>query len=67
MINFEFYEEFFKNEIENIEKLINNFNIIILIDNKSNFINKILKIICNKKKIKFKKKKNDLILKNSNI
>ena len=67
MINFEFYEEFFKNEIENIEKLINNFNIIILIDNKSNFINKILKIICNKKKIKFKKKKIDLILKNSNI
>ena len=66
MINLEFYEEYFKNEIENIENLINNFNIIILIGNKSNFINKILKIICNKKKIKFKKKKIDLIFKISN-
>ena len=66
MINLEFYEEYFKNEIEKIENLINNFNIIIIIDNKSNFINKILKIICNKKKLKIKKKKIDLILKISN-
>ena len=67
MINLEFYEEYFKTEIEKIENLINNnFNIIIIIDNKCNFINKILKIICNKKKLKIKKKKIDLILKISN-